>query len=126
MGGGTVDRQAEIVQEAFKVLLAHPDGMTAQDVISSLRSSMTLTDHENSTYKSGGLAFDKIVRFATIPYVKAGWMFKEKGRWTITDAGRNAYAKHKDPEGFHRAAFALYKEWKRSRKASEPAIIPED
>ena len=126
MADVTIHRQGEIVQEVFKVLLAHPEGMAAQDVISSLRSTMTLTDHEKSTYKSGGLAFDKIVRFATIPSVKAGWMTKEKGRWTLTDLGRDAYAKHKSPEAFHRAAYQLYKEWKRSRKAGETGVIPED
>ncbi len=63
----------------------------------------------------GGRRFEKIVRFATVDTVKAGWLIKTKGQWTITEAGRRAHATFRDPEAFYKEAVRLYREWKSSR-----------
>ena len=79
-----------------------------------LREKVQLTDFEKGQYPSGGgPRFEKIVRFATIDLVKAGWMVKEKGRWFVTDSGRKAYQEYQSPEQFYRAAQKLYWEWQR-------------
>ena len=54
------------------------------------------------------------MRFATVDLVKAGWLIKDKGRWMVTEEGRNAYRDYKDPEQFYRTAQQLYRKWRKS------------
>jgi restriction system protein len=59
--------------------------------------------------------FEKLVRFATIAPVKAGWLIKSKGRWSLTDEGKEAYRRFRDPEEFYREADRLYRKWAANR-----------
>jgi restriction system protein len=77
-----------------------------------LAARVTLTPYEAASYESGGRRFEKIVRFATVDCVKAGWLLKDKGIWSITEEGQKAYAELPDPEAFYRRACKLYAEWK--------------
>ena len=91
-------RTGEFLRELFNILMASPDGMQASEAIQTLAGRFTLSAYEADTYESGGRRFDKIVRFATVDCVKAGWLLKDKGIWTITDEGRKAHAELADPE----------------------------
>jgi restriction system protein len=115
----TVRRTGEHLRCLFKILMEHPEGMQARDALAALGSRVELTPYEAGSYDSGGRRFDKIVRFATVDCVKAGWLFKQKGRWTITSEGQDAYESIRDPEAFYRKALALYRKWKQARDDSE-------
>src|SRR5690242_13638580 len=93
-------RTGELLRKLFEILMSHPEGMQAGDAIKALIESMPLTPYEAGEYESGGLRIDKIVRFATVDCVKAGWMVKNKGRWSITEEGRSAHKTLTDPEAF--------------------------
>jgi len=112
-------RTGELLRKLFEILIPLSDGMQARDALAKLAGSITLTDYENGSYESGGRRFEKIVRFATVDCVKAGWLQKSKGRWIITDAGKSAYAQYPDPEAFYRQAVKLYHAWKASQPDSE-------
>lgn len=112
----TIQRTGELLRKLFDILLAHPEGMKAQDALNALQSSVQLTSYEKGEFASGGGSrFEKIVRFATIDLVKAGWMVKEKGRWTVTEEGKIAYNQYKSPEQFYRTAQKLYWEWRKNQ-----------
>lgn len=113
-------RTGELLRKLFELLMPHPEGMQARDALAALEKSISLTEYERGSYESGGRRFDKIVRFATVDCVKAGWLSKTKGRWIITDGGRDAYSAYTDPEAFYRRAVRLYREWKASRPEAEP------
>jgi restriction system protein len=115
-------RTGELLRELFKLLMAAPDGMRASDALQQLASAMTLTAYEAGNYESGSRRFEKIVRFATVDCVKAGWLAKDKGIWTITEEGRQAHAELTDPEAFYRRALKLYSEWKASQPDVEPTL----
>jgi len=68
------------------------------------------------------------VRFATVDCGKAGWLVKEKGIWSVTDAGKRAYSMFRDPEEFYNQACKLYQQWKATQPDAEPATDeePED
>lgn len=117
-------RSGELLRKVFEILLANPEGMRARDVLANVASSMQLTDYENSEYESGGLRYDKIIRFATVDCVKAGWLLKSKGTWTLTDEGRKAYVTYTDPETFARKALSLYKLWKKGQSSSDIEDVP--
>lgn len=112
-------RTGEFVRKLFEILLAHPEGIPAREALQMLVKDFELTPYEAGEYESGTRRFEKIVRFATVDCVKAEWLLKEKGRWSITEAGRQAYEQFPDPEAFYRRAVQLYREWKASRPAVE-------
>ncbi|MBI2891594.1 MAG: restriction endonuclease [Nitrospirae bacterium] len=113
-------RLGELLRDLFEILLRTPDGMQARDALAALAPEVKLTAYEAGDYESGGRRFEKIVRFATVDTVKAGWLEKTKGRWSVTDQGKQAVGKYADPEAFYREAVKLYRQWKASRPESEP------
>lgn len=104
----TRHRTGEMLRKLFEILMPMPDGMQARDALAELEKRLTLTEYEKGEYVSGGRRFDKIVRFATVDLVKAGWLYKEKGRWVVTSEGQRAYSIYLDPGAFYKEAVRLY------------------
>jgi restriction system protein len=75
------------------------------------------TPFENTSYPNypKSRRYEPVVRFATIGAVKAGWLVKSKGKWYLTDEGKEAYQTFRDPEQFHRESGRLYHQWADSR-----------
>ncbi|RYE01223.1 MAG: Mrr restriction system protein [Sphingobacteriales bacterium] len=124
----TKKRTGEFMRALFTILLAEPEGLAARTALERLRSKLTLSPYEAGDYDSGGNRFEKIVRFATVDCVKAGWLIKNNGIWSVTEAGAQAYHGLPDPEAFYRQACKLYKVWRASQITSEPETDeePED
>jgi restriction system protein len=110
----------------FEILLSEPKGLQAKEVLSRVADKVKFSDFERGFYPSspGVPRWHKILRFATIPLVKAGWLIKERGVWAVTDEGKGAFGKHSDPDDFYRAANRVYQEWRSSRP--EPVEEPEE
>lgn len=110
----TRQRVGELVRGVFRILLDHPDGLQAKEVLSSLEDLVPPTDFENSHYPKNPSVrrYEKIVRFSTISPVKAGWMVKDRGQWSLTEQGAQAYREFTDPEEFAREAARLYRKWR--------------
>jgi restriction system protein len=117
-------RLGELVRKVFEILLNHPDGMPAKDALAQLEKSIALSEFEKSDYpnRPGVRRFEKIVRFATISAVKAGWLVKSKGKWILTEDGKTAFKNYKDPDEFKKQANQLYKKW----KAAQPDSVDEN
>jgi restriction system protein len=123
----TRKRTGEILREIFGALVQQPDGaLKASEVIATAASKLVLSEYERGFYPSGGQRFDKIARFGTLATVKAGWLIKQKGRWTLTEEGRAAYAAYPDPEAFFRQADQRYNEWARNRPEMQDAEVEPD
>lgn len=107
-------RSGELVRGVFQILLDAPDGCRAKDVLRRLEELVPPTEFEASTYPNhpNVRRYGRIVRFSTIPVVKAGWLVKNKGLWSLSEEGRAAYKKFTDPEAFNLEARRLYREWK--------------
>mgnify|MGYP007098746064 CR=1 FL=1 len=103
MGETSRRRTGEFVRALTGLLMKNPDGLPARDAIRALEELVPPTDWERETFPSGGVRFEKIVRFATVDLVKANWLLKHKGVWTVTEVGRKAYEDFKDPEAFYTA-----------------------
>jgi restriction system protein len=115
-------RTGELLRELFKILASAPEGLQASVALAALADRVTLTPYESDSYASGGRRFDKIVRFATVDCVKAGWLVKEKGIWSITDEGRKAHTELIDPEAFYKRACKLYSEWRAAQPDVDHAV----
>lgn len=121
-------RSGELVRGVFQILLQQPDGIRAKEVLRRLEELVPPTEFEVSTYpnRPNVRRYEKIVRFSTITVVKAGWLVKNKGSWSLTDEGRAAFEKFTDPEEFNREARRLYREWKADQPVDEPDVAEED
>lgn len=110
-------RQGELVRGVFAILHDQPDGMAASAVLRAVEQRVPPTEFEKSTYPNNPTVrrYEKIVRFSTIGPVKAGWLVKENGRWSVTDEGRAAYARFVDPAEFMREASRLYRVWRKQQ-----------
>lgn len=108
-------RTGEFLRKLFEILMTRAEPVPAREALDLLAKQLTLTEYEKGHYPSGQVRFDNIVRFATVDCVKAGWFEKHKGRWSVTDVGKAAYAKSQDPEDFYKQAVKLYQAWKASQ-----------
>lgn len=120
----TPRRQGELVRGVFSILKDAPEGLQAAEVLRQLAVAVPPTSFESSNYEStpNVRRYEKIVRFSTIGPVKAGWLIKEKGQWSLTEDGRNAYEQFSDPEAFYRESKRLYRAWKKA----QPEEVVED
>jgi restriction system protein len=114
-------RTGELLRHLFAILANQSEGVQARDALAELEKRVKLTEFEKGSFPSGGRRFDKIVRFATVDCVKAGWLYKNKGRWIVTDDGKLAVEAYPDPEAFYKEAVRLYGEWKASQPDVEEA-----
>jgi restriction system protein len=111
----TRKRTGQFVRRLLEVLINNPEGVPAKHALKAVGDSFALTEYERGTYDSGAVRFEKILRFATVDCVKAGWMRKSKGIWVITEDGIEAYKKYPDPERLYQRATQLYREWKKAQ-----------
>ncbi len=113
MADVTRRRVGELQRGVFKILLDHPEGLPAKEVIGRMEKVVPPTAFEKSDYPNhpGSQRFGKMIRFATIAPVKAGWLIKEKGKWYLTEDGKKAYTKFEDPLEFRRECGLLYHQW---------------
>jgi restriction system protein len=111
----TIPRTGAHIRKLFEILVPCPDGLQGAEALKLLAAGSELTPYEQGNYASTGTRrFEKIVRFATVDCVKAGWLIKNKGIWTVSDAGKKAMLAYQDPEAFYREAIRLYRAWKQS------------
>ncbi len=123
----TKHRQGVLVRGVFKILIENPDGIQAKDVLAGLASEVPPTPFEASCYpdRPNVRRYEKVVRFSTIGPVKAGWMEKNRGLWSITEEGISAYKQFTDPEAFFRESGRLYKRWKDEQPVLEDDGVDE-
>lgn len=122
MANITAHRTGQIQRAVLNILMQHPEGLRAKDVLQKVADNLELTDFEKGSYASGVRRFEKIARFSTIGLVKAGWLIKDSGIWSVTPDGKTALSQHKDVEDFKKAVDAKYREW----EAGQPEDVEVD
>ena len=118
-----------MIQGLFRILEAEPDGLQAKDAIARVENGLELTPFEKATFPKNpdSVRFPKILRFATINSVKAGWLRKRSGTWLLTEEGKAALHEFQDPEALFKESRRLYKQWKASQPENEaPMDEPSD
>jgi len=125
----TRKRLGELMRGVFAVLSDASDPVPAREVIrlTAERVSPTPFEQEMLPKHQNIRRFDNLIRFTTLPAVKAGWLIKAKDGWTLTEVGRSAYATFADPEAIRREAERLYRAWKEDQPTPEAEPeVPED
>jgi restriction system protein len=116
MADVTINRIGELLRSVLELLWNRPEGIPARDVLAFLPEITELTEYEKAyTPPSNMPRYERIVRLATIPLAKAGWLVKNnKGRWYITEEGRQACHRYPNAQELYRQALKLFEEGKQS------------
>jgi len=86
------DRMDEILRALFRELKAMGGQANGTDVIAAIEPKLDLTDYEKAKVKSGAVRWETHLRFYTSDCVKAGYIQKSDGQWTLTEKGEKALA----------------------------------
>jgi restriction system protein len=114
----TQQRISEFLRLIFVRLWQEPNGLPASEVLSHISQASRLTEYEEEFLPdSHTRRYERYVRLATIPFVKAGWMVKNKSRWFITDDGKRACKKFPTALAFSEEAGRILSAWRESRSA---------
>jgi restriction system protein len=108
----TLQRVGELLRGVFEILWNKPEGLTAKEVLKQIPETIKLTEYELSLSPSTNAPrYERIVRLATIPLARAGWLIKnDKGRWFITEEGRQASKRYTNVQDFYKEVLRLYDE----------------
>ena len=114
-------RLGELLRGVLDVLSDATEPVAASQVIklTAERVPPTPFEHEGLPKHPKIIRYDNLIRFTTLPAVKAGWLVKQKDGWTLTDEGRAARATFTDPKALRHEVEQRYKSWKEAQPKSE-------
>ena len=112
----TLNRIGELLRSVLELLWNRPEGMSAREILAFLPEITRLTEFEKGYSPATNTPrYERIVRLATVPLVKAGWLVKSnKGRWYITDDGRQACRGYPNARELYKEALRLFEEARQS------------
>lgn len=109
---------AKAIYEALKVLQEAGGELPGKEVIEQVAKRLTFTQWESERYeKSGYIRWQSILHFYTIDCMKAGFLLKHNGVWSLTDEGERAL--QLNPSQLLEKASAGYRAWKGQNKGLE-------
>jgi restriction system protein len=118
-------RISEFLRIVFVRLWQETAGLPVGDVLAYIPEATPLTEYETEDFPSTHTPrYERVVRLATPAYVKAGWLVKSKGRWYLTDAGKQACKSFPSAVAFYQEAGRIYEEWRKNR--SLQALVTEE
>ena len=118
-------RIGEFLRIVFVRLWQERAGLPVAQVLAHIPEAIPLTESESGLSPSSHTPrYEKAIRLATAPYVKAGWLVKSKGRWLLTDEGKRACNSFPSAEAFYQEATRIMEEWRENR--SVLALVTEE
>jgi len=120
----TLNRIGELLRSVLELLWNKPEGIPAREILAFLPEITELTAYERGySPASNTPRYERIVRLATIPLVKAGWLVKSnKGRWFITDDGRRAARRYSNARELYKEALRLFEDSRQNAPSYAMAV----
>jgi len=108
----SIQRVSELIGGVIELLWTRLDGLPGSEVISRLPEIIKFTEYETALSPSFRMPrYERAIRLATVPLVKVGWLTKtDKGRWFITEDGRDACRRFSKPQDLLLGALRLSEE----------------
>jgi hypothetical protein len=90
---------AGLAGSVFEILLRHPNGLREKALMKELENSLPGDGSANGTRPANisGPVLEDAAYVATSGPIKAGWLARQDGVWTVTENGARAYARYRDP-----------------------------
>lgn len=102
---------AKVLPVALRFLKENGGSMRGADLIEKVGRSVEFSEWEKGNYESSGSPrWSVVLQFYSIDAVKAGFLQKTKGTWSITPEGEEALKM--EPDFFIETASKKYREWK--------------
>ncbi len=94
--------------------------MPVRELMLEVEKTVVLSDWEKEVLENtGNIRWQSIMHFSSVDYVKAGYLLKKKGHWTITPEGEEVIKL--GAEKMQDKAQQQYREWRASKeRAIEP------
>ena len=121
----TLGRIGELLHGMFELLWTKPKDMSVKVILSVLPEITQLTEYKKGYLPSTNIPrYERIIRLATVPFLKAGWLFKNNKRhWYLTEKGRRAGKKYANTQELCKEALILLEE--RRQNASLHNMVAE-
>lgn len=109
---------SRVIHEALKVLKEAGGSLKGYDVVERVRGRLVFDEWALHRYeKTGYIRWESMLHFFSIDCMKAGYLQKNKGTWTITPEGEQALKMN--PEELLTAAQKKYRDWANLKKPDE-------
>jgi len=123
-----ISKSKQIAQKtifaAFNILKKADGSMRGKEVLDKIRNTIEFDEYENHRYeKTGYIRWESVFHFYTIDCIKAGYLRKQKGFWTLTEEGEKAIKL--GPEELLDTATKKYREWDANRKKEDDELEDE-
>ena len=118
---------AKTMYAAMTILSKNGGSMAIRDLMVEIEKSVELSDWEREVLENtGNIRWQSIMYFSSVDYVKAGYLVKKKGHWTITPEGEKVLKL--GAEKMHDEAEQQYRAWSASKegKRDNPANASEE
>ena len=86
----SVDRIDEMLRVIFRELKATGGNAKPKNLLAAVESKLQLSDYEKERTRTGAVRWNTHIRFYTTDCVKAGFLVKSDGTWTLTEKGEKA------------------------------------
>ena len=118
---------AKTMYAAMSILSKNGGSMAIRDLTVEIEKTVELSDWEREVLENtGNIRWQSIMYFSSVDYVKAGYLVKKKGHWTITPEGEKVLKL--GAEKMHDEAEQQYRAWNASKegKRDMPASVSEE
>ena len=110
---------AKTMYAALTILKKNGGSMPIRVLMQEIEKTVELSEWEKETLENtGNIRWQSNMHFTSVDYVRAGFLIKKKGTWTITPEGEDALKL--GPEKLRDLAWERYNAWYRSK---EPATV---
>jgi len=114
--------QATLMYAAFEILRDHAGELPVKELILQIPQCVELDEWAQERYeKSGYVRWTSMLHFASVNYVKAGFLIKKKGVWYLTPEGESEM--RLGPVGLFKSAVAAYAEWQAEQSRTKPESL---
>ena len=119
---------AKTMYAALTILSKNGGSMHIRLLTQEIEKTVELSAWEKETLENtGNIRWQSCMHFTSVDYVRAGYLIKKKGTWTITPEGEEALKL--GPEKLRDEAWKRYREWYRGKeqpKVEKPTALPEE
>lgn len=119
---------AKTMYAALTILSKNGGTMPIRTLMQEIEKSVELSSWEKEILENtGNIRWQSNMHFTSVDYVRAGYLIKKKGNWTITPEGEEALKL--GAEKLRDEAWRLYREWYRGSKnasGDKPISVPEE
>lgn len=119
---------AKTMYAALTILSKNGGTMPIRTLMQEIEKTVELSSWEKEILENtGNIRWQSNMHFTSVDYVRAGYLIKKKGNWTITPEGEEALKL--GAEKLRDEAWRLYREWYRGSKNASvdtPVTIPDE